>query len=101
MRVIKSGRASEVTRGIITSILPGVKKIYYGGFERIVRDVFHIAPLPGGGEISRAGDSGSWWLEEDTRRVVGLHIAGANEPEYGLAIAMPQVLNALDVDIDF
>ena len=48
---------------------------------------------------AQAGDSGSWWLEGATHRAVGLHFAGSNDPEYGLAIAMPQVLEALNIDI--
>jgi endonuclease G len=98
MRVIKSGRTSEVTHGIITGV-EGVRTIPYGGFDRIVRHVVHIAQAPEGGQVSAGGDSGSWWLEEGTNKVVGLHFAGDNFPAYGLAIAIPQVLDALNVDV--
>jgi hypothetical protein len=98
MVVQKSGRTSGLTSGIITGIA-GRKKIWYGGFERIINHVIHIAQNERKAEISAPGDSGSWWLEKDTRRAVGLHFAGSNNPEYALAISMPEVLNALDVEI--
>jgi endonuclease G len=98
MRVTKSGRRTGVTTGIITGI-EGRQAMNYGGIPRVIRHVVHITQAPEGGPVSDRGDSGSWWLEETTRRAVGLHFAGSNEPEYGLAIAMPQVLDALNVDI--
>lgn len=103
MRVIKSGRGSKITRGIITSSgFGGVAKIAYGGFTRVVHHVFHIFKVPDSDQVSTGGDSGSWWIEEGTNKVVGLHFAGNSfyEPqEYGLAIAMANVLNALNVDL--
>ncbi len=98
MRVHKSGRASGHTHGIVDGIA-GKHKIYYHGFPRIVDHVIHIAPLTVGGEVSAPGDSGSWWLEEYSDKVVGLHLAGSNDPEYGLAHGMQEVLDALNVDI--
>lgn len=103
MRVIKSGRGSRVTKGIITSNgFGGVAKITYGGFTRLIHHVFHIFKVPDSHQVSTGGDSGSWWLEEGTNKVVGLHFAGNSiyEPkEYGLAIKMANVLNALNVDL--
>jgi hypothetical protein len=97
MRVIKSGRTSAVTRGIITGI-GGVSTIQYGRFPHQIRHIVHIATADGD-EVSAGGDSGSWWLEESTRRAIGLHFAGSNNPEYGLALEMAQVLQALKVDL--
>src|SRR5262245_6593796 len=98
MRVIKSGRTSEVTRGIITGV-GGVSTIQYGRFPHQIRHIVHIAQTADGDEVSAGGDSGSWWLEESTRRAVGLHFAGSDDPEYGLALDMPQVLIALKVEL--
>jgi endonuclease G len=98
MRVVKSGRRTDVTEGIVTGI-EGRTAMYYGGIERVIRHVAHIAQTPEGGPVSAGGDSGSWWLEKGPNRAVGLHFAGSDTPEYGLAIAMPQVLDALKVDI--
>lgn len=97
-RVIKSGRASGITEGIVTG-LEGIITIPYRGFRRIIRHLVHIAQTPERGQVSTGGDSGSWWLEKETKKAVGLHIAGSDLPEYGLAIAMPEVLDALNVDI--
>jgi endonuclease G len=97
MKVTKSGRTSEVTSGRVVGF-EGVTKVWYGEFQRMVRHVVHIAPFAGG-QVSTGGDSGSWWLEEGTNRAVGLHFAGSDDPEYALAMDMPRVLNALNVDI--
>lgn len=59
----------------------------------------HIAQLPGGFDVSGPGDSGSSWIDPGTNQAVGLHFAGSNVPEYGLALSMPQVLDALQVDL--
>lgn len=97
--VIKSGRTTQTTRGRVTAT-DGIAKLNYGGIERMIRNVITIEPLlPVGQEVSAGGDSGSWWLEQRTRCVVGLHFAGSNRPERGLAIDMPSVLNALGVSM--
>lgn len=98
MRVVKSGRSSQITEGIVTGI-EGIRKIYYGGYLRTVRQVFHIALPPGREQVSTGGDSGSWWLSAETKQVVGLHFAGSDYPEYSLAMTMPDVMEALKVDL--
>ncbi len=97
MDVMKSGRTSGITYGKITGIA-GTTKINYGGFPRVINHVVHIAQSRRE-QVSSAGDSGSWWLDERTNKVVCLHFAGSNQPEYGIGIAMPDVLDALNVDI--
>jgi endonuclease G, mitochondrial len=99
MRLVKSGRASEITHGIISGI-GGERLVWYGGLQRKIRQIVHIVQTPQGGEVSRGGDSGSWWLEESTCRAAALHIAGEDVPEYALAVSMPRVLEALDITID-
>jgi hypothetical protein len=98
MRLIKSGRASRVTQGIISGV-EGEQPIWYGGFQRKIRHIIHIMQTPEVGEVSRGGDSGSWWLDSATYKAAALHIAGNDDPEYALAISMPRVLDALQVDI--
>ena len=97
-RVRKSGRGSELTAGVIDGV-EGEYSIRYGGFPHRIRHVCRIVPAPGEPEASRGGDSGSWWLEEDSLRATALHFAGSDEPETALAIAMPEVLAALDVEV--
>lgn len=98
MAVIKSGRASGVTYGVIDGF-DGDYPIYYGGILHTIRHVHRIVPQSGRSEVSRGGDSGSWWLEQSSQNAVALHFAGQNDPETALAIAMPQVLDALNVEI--
>ncbi|HMQ35374.1 MAG TPA: hypothetical protein PKD53_31985 [Chloroflexaceae bacterium] len=96
--VVKSGRASDVTTGLVTGV-EGVQLLSYAGIERLIRHVVAIDPLDRFGEVSRPGDSGSFWLERATRRAVALHFAGGNHPERALGIAMEQVLDALGVSL--
>jgi endonuclease G, mitochondrial len=96
MAVEKSGRASGVTVGYVDGV-EGEYPIEYGGLTRSIKHVCLIVPAIAGGEVSRPGDSGSWWLEQGTRRAVGLHFAGGNDPETALALRMSHVLEALNV----
>lgn len=98
MRVVKSGRRTNVTRGRVTAV-DGIAKITYAGLDRVIRQVVTIEPYWANQEVSAPGDSGSWWLEEESRQAVGLHFAGSNEPERALSLDMLSVLNALNIDI--
>jgi endonuclease G len=98
MHAIKSGRGSDVTYGVIDGI-EGEYPIWYGGLWRKIKYVHRIVPQPGETEVSRGGDSGSWWLNQESGKAIALHFAGYDNPETALAISMPQVLNALNVDI--
>lgn len=98
MCVTKSGRASGVTHGMIDGY-EGEFPLYYQGFLHRIRYVHRIVPQPGETNVSIPGDSGSWWLQEGSLEAVGLHFAGQDDPDLALAIAMPQVLDALNVDI--
>jgi len=96
MTVQKSGRSSGRTYGRVTGI-EGVLRMRYNWVDRQIRRIVTIES--NGGEVSRPGDSGSWWLSSATGEAIGLHFAGGNYPERGLALDMGAVLDALDVDI--
>ena len=98
MKVTKSGRMTKVTHGFIDGIM-GEYPIRYAGFTTSIRFVFRIVPLPGLDQVSNKGDSGSFWLDEEGHRAVGLHFAGYDFPETALAISMPEVLSALNVTL--
>jgi endonuclease G, mitochondrial len=98
MVVVKSGRRTGITYGVVTT-LDGVTRIRLGGVERIVRGFFMIEPRQPLDVVSAAGDSGSFWLDNNNRHVVGLHFAGSSYPHRGLALDMPLVLDALQVDL--
>ena len=99
MTITKAGRKTGVTTGIIDGV-GGIQTVNYtDGKQRTIRYVTHIMPAVVGAQTSQGGDSGSWWLNTADSRAVGLHFAGSDEPEYALAISMPQVLDALNIDI--
>jgi endonuclease G len=98
MEVEKSGRTTSVTHGRVTGV-SGVAQISYSGVRRLIKQVITIDPLPGG-EVSRPGDSGSLWIASQVSQGIGLHFAGGDAPERALAIDLPRVLAALDVDLD-
>ncbi len=58
-----------------------------------------IEPRFGFGQVSAPGDSGSLWIDPETKQGVGLHFAGSDFPERGLAIDLLSVLDALNVDL--
>ena len=108
-KVIKSGRTTAVTFGIVSRIFV-TSDINYGTpqNQRIERvGGFEIRPDPrkpaDRGEISMPGDSGSAWMSTDRGRatdmMVGLHFAGetGNHPEHALACYASSVFEKLDV----
>lgn len=99
MPVIKSGAGTGVTSGRITGIL-GYSLQRYANRKQLIGPLVCIAPENPAQEISAPGDSGAWWLERSTRRAVALHFAGSAKPNFALAFSMPEVLEALAVDID-
>ncbi|MEM1194549.1 MAG: DNA/RNA non-specific endonuclease [Pseudomonadota bacterium] len=96
--VVKSGRTSGVTYGVVrrTDVMvnlffgPNAGNVDVGGFEIGVTPQADLRP--GDGEISRPGDSGSLWMiregREATDIVAGLHFAGEtsdSDDEHALA----------------
>ncbi|MEW6125496.1 MAG: hypothetical protein AB1757_00420 [Acidobacteriota bacterium] len=106
-KVVKSGRTTAVTYGIVNCL--GIFKNNYQGSlgERQVAG-FEIRPNPDKkpltGEISGSGDSGSLWLidtDTDEKNVaVGLHFAGEaahNPAEHALACNIDSVFQMLQI----
>ncbi|WP_420155630.1 DNA/RNA non-specific endonuclease [Siphonobacter sp.] len=109
--VVKSGRTSGVTHGIVTRVHTMAKINYgfpigeqsIGGFE-ISLDPDHA---PTGGELSQAGDSGSIWLfktpeGQPSPILAGLHFAGesSGSPEqYALACYPRSIFEKLDISL--
>ena len=109
-KVVKSGRTTGVTFGVVTRV--GVTAdILYDGVGRRKIGCFEIRPDPAtppdNGEISQSGDSGSLWLiaedESTTDIAVGLHVAGEVNPapsaEHALACNIHSVLKKLNVSL--
>jgi hypothetical protein len=110
--VVKSGRTTGVTFGVVARVGVVVNLNYGGdvGLQQI--GGFEIRPNPAkpprDGEISMGGDSGSCWLfdGDDPGRdvVVGLHFAGETDPapsaEHALACNIHSVLEKLEVSLE-
>jgi endonuclease G len=97
-RVVKSGRTSEVTHGLVTAV-EGIASIKYSGLTRLIYHVISIDPQPTLRQVSQPGDSGSFWLDESSQAAIGLHFAGSEDPERALAITMQVVLDTLAVNL--
>ncbi|QHW24457.1 hypothetical protein GYN07_09000 [Rhizobium leguminosarum bv. viciae 248] len=104
MKVIKSGRTTEVTRGKVDAVAYATT-IDYGGVVGTVNYSNQILlradpQTPNSGQVSNGGDSGSIWLESSTNRAIGLNFAGelSTDPD-DRAIANPifAVLNNFGV----
>ncbi len=98
MAVVKSGRASGVTYGRVAGV-EGTARMNYSGVNRLIRNVMTIDPRVEFSQVSTGGDSGSFWIHEETMNVVGLHFAGSDNPERALAIDIQPILDVLKVDI--
>lgn len=112
--VVKSGRTTGVTYGIVTRI-DVVAKINYGG-DVGVQEIggFEIRPNPDKpadrGEISMGGDSGSLWMvdvaddDDDADVAVGLHFAGETDArpseEHAIACKLTSVAAKLRITLE-
>lgn len=108
--VVKSGRTTGVTRGIVRRI-DVMATINYAGVGPRQIGGFEIGPeedAPPGFEISMGGDSGSAWLianDDGTASsiLVGLHFAGEtsdNPDEHALACNAHAVFKKLDIALE-
>jgi endonuclease G len=111
-KVVKSGRTTAVTHGIVRRVEVTIKLNYGGtvGEQRI--GGFEIGPDPDfpaeENEISKGGDSGSIWLikkksGKPTDIVAGLHFAGEGQgdpDDHALANNIHSVLTKLNVAVD-
>lgn len=107
-KVVKSGRTTGVTFGIVTRV-DVVTKINYGGSVGVQQiGGFEIGPDPTkpgpGGEVSAGGDSGSDWLVakkgKATDIMVGLHFAGegtGGPDEHAIACYAHSVFEKLEI----
>lgn len=110
-KVIKSGRTSGITHGVVTRINT-IVKINYGlptGEQAI--GGFEIGPdennLPDDGEISKGGDSGAVWLfklsnGKPSKVIAGLHFAGegpGDPNEHAIACYAQSVFEKLSITL--
>lgn len=109
-RVVKSGRTTGTTYGIVSRLEVNTKMVYPGGKTATVGG-FEIEPDPkkpaSSNEISRGGDSGSAWMAIDTKGkisdiILGLHFAGDDDEggasEFALACYANSVMTKLEIE---
>jgi endonuclease G, mitochondrial len=110
-KVMKSGRTTSVTHGIVTRIHTIVKIDYggatgeqsIGGFEIGLDD----NNLPDDGEVSKGGDSGSVWVfktsnGKPSKIMAGLHFAGegpSDPNEHAIACYAKSIFEKLEVTL--
>jgi len=109
-RVVKSGRTTGVTYGVVSRLEVNTKMVYPGGTAATVGG-FEIEPDPKkpapNNEISRAGDSGGAWMAlgkngKPTDVMLGLHFAGDDDDggpsEFALACYANSVMTKLEIE---
>jgi len=109
MRVIKSGRTSGVTEGIIDGVTFSPKLVYDNNVRNNFHGQIHIHPLPPWPnrdyEVAQRGDSGAVWMDAATNRAVGLHFCSetnnAPQREFAGANRMEKVAAAAGLDFSF
>ncbi|MDQ4082045.1 MAG: S1 family peptidase [Actinomycetota bacterium] len=106
MNVVKSGRTTGVTRGVIDGVsFSGT--INYDHGPNTFHNQIHIVPRPPWPgtdyEVSRGGDSGSVWINEATGKAVGLHYGGEVDPAptSEMALANPMTRVAARTGLNF
>lgn len=109
-KVVKSGRTTGVTHGIVRRV-DVIAKLHYGASGTHAIGGFEIGPDPDNppidGEISRGGDSGAAWIfrtpsGELTTVLAGLHFggeAGDSPDEHALACLPQSVFEKLEITL--
>ncbi|MBW4716885.1 DNA/RNA non-specific endonuclease [Saccharothrix obliqua] len=110
-KVVKSGRTTGVTHGVVRRV-DAIVKLDYGGAAGVKEiGCFEIGPDPArpgpGGEISTGGDSGAVWVfkagnGKTTRTMAGLHFGGeaaGGGEEHALACLPQSVFEKLDITL--
>ena len=105
MDVVKSGRTTAVTEGMVDGVSTSLSIDYGGGTVQTFHDQIHIVPRPPWPavdyEVSKGGDSGSVWIEESTSKAIGLHFAGETDPsptaENAIANRIAKVAEELEI----
>ena len=105
MKVVKSGRTTGLTEGIIDGVNMSLSLNYGGGTVQAFTDQIHIVPRPPWPnidyEVSKGGDSGSVWINESNNKAVGLHFAGETTAspadEHAIANRMEKVVEEMNI----
>jgi endonuclease G len=109
-KVVKSGRTTGVTHGVVRRV-DTIAKISYGSAGQHAIGCFEIGPdpdnLPADGEISKGGDSGAAWMfkaanGKPSKVLAGLHFGGetgSSTDEHALACLPQSVFEKLEITL--
>ncbi len=105
MLVVKSGRTTGITRGVVDGVSMSVSINYVDpgvvAFTNQIR-IVPRAPWPAVDyEVSMGGDSGSVWLNEGNNRAVGLHFAGETNPLPASENAICSPIGPIAIELNF
>ena len=93
MIVVKYGQRTGFTRGRVTGDDVSIDRDDHAHFDHQIR----VAPEPGFNKMSDQGDSGSVYVEEATRRIVGLNHTG-NDAGIAKGSHIADVMDLFKVD---
>jgi hypothetical protein len=96
MRVLKVGRTTGKTYGVVRSV-SAVNVVTYGAQSALFVDQILIQSSTGG-SFAAAGDSGALVIAEDTNRPVGLLFGASSTSSFAVANHIGDVLEALQLD---
>lgn len=105
MNVIKSGRTTAITEGVVDGVSMSVS-INYGdpGVVAFANQI-RIVPRPPWPsvdyEVSKGGDSGSVWLAESSNKAIGLHFAGETNPSPSAENAICNPIGPVATELNF
>lgn len=93
--ILKYGNTTKLTSGSVTSVtFPVPSRGDGASFINQIR----VAPVAPSTDMSEGGDSGSVYIDSDTRSVVGLHHAGPRGGPSAIGNHIGQVTALLDID---
>lgn len=108
MKVVKCGRTSGITHGIVDGIEGSVRMDYSTRGDKprwmdCIRVILDRSVDPKITDLSLEGDSGAIWIDKASSCAVALHFAGQNNSdplaEYALAHSLPDVLQRLGAEL--
>jgi endonuclease G len=104
MQVVKSGRTTAITEGVVDGVSMSVSINYGDPGVVAFNDQVRIVPRPPWPsidyEVSKGGDSGSVWMNQASNKAIGLHFAGETTPaptaENAICSPMQRIAEAMD-----
>jgi hypothetical protein len=107
MKLVKSGLSSGTTHAVIDGLAGSYKMDYssYGDAERWMDGIHLIAdPEKPDKDVSLEGDSGSVWIDPETKNAVALHFGGEDGlgplADYAVAHPMSRICELLNISFE-